>query len=427
MAFIADKQTLEDLNLTGKFRSGSIFSLFNKTRTAGGERLLEQYFRAPMTDVAAINARSAKFKSYQEQPLAQALVFPIDAAVFRTAENYLSSGGPGNYPATLALWSRRKAAAALLKDEQYEVLQSGLQAAIQLLRDLKTFQHIPVISKVLSDPRLKPLFEHTSLSLMQCAHFDHLLRHTLRDAIEQLLEAAYELDVCISVAATANELKLSYAVALSEKGNIIDISGLRHPALPNAISNDLKLDSNTNLLFLTGANMAGKSTLMKSFGIATYLAHMGFPVPATTMQFTIKDGLYSSINVADNLQQGYSHFYAEVLRVKTIATAVASDLNLVVIFDELFKGTNVKDAYDATLAVTSAFAKYRNCVFIISTHITEVGEALQQTPGSLRFDYLPTVMEGPTPRYTYQLKPGITEDRHGMKIILNERIVEILQ
>ncbi len=172
--------------------------------------------------------------------------------------------------------------------------------------------------------------------------------------------------------------------------------------------------------------MAGKSTYMKAFGIAIYLAHMGFPVAAKDMQFSVMDGLYSSINVPDNLNMGYSHFYAEVLRVKKVAEEVGAGKNLVVLFDELFKGTNVKDAYDGTLAVTEAFSKYRNCFYVISTHIIEVGEALQSRTQNLQFAYLPTIMDGNTPKYTYKLESGITSDRQGMMIIENEGLMEIL-
>jgi DNA mismatch repair ATPase MutS len=173
--------------------------------------------------------------------------------------------------------------------------------------------------------------------------------------------------------------------------------------------------------------MAGKSTFMKAFGIAVYLAHMGFPVAAKNMRFSVKDGLYSSINVPDNLNMGLSHFYAEVLRVKKVAEAVSESKDLIVIFDELFKGTNVKDAYDATLAVTEAFAENRNCFFIISTHIIEVGEELRDRCNNFRFAYLPTIMEGVIPRYTYKLKDGITADCQGMIIIENEGILDIIR
>jgi len=94
-------------------------------------------------------------------------------------------------------------------------------------------------------------------------------------------------------------------------------------------------------------------------------------------------------------------------------------------FDELFKGTNVKDAYDGTLAVTEGFADYRACLFIVSTHIIEVGEALKKR-GNIQFAYMPTIMDGHRPRYTYRLQEGITEDRQGMLIIKNEGILGML-
>jgi DNA mismatch repair ATPase MutS len=180
-----------------------------------------------------------------------------------------------------------------------------------------------------------------------------------------------------------------------------------------------------NVIFLTGANMAGKSTWMKTIGISLYLAHIGFPVAARTMEFSIREGIYSSINVADNIALGYSHFYAEVVRVKNAAQATSTGKYLLLMFDELFKGTNVKDAYDGTLAVTEAFAEYKHCLFIVSTHIIEVGEALKFKK-NIQFTYMPTVMEGSIPGYTYRLQRGITEDRQGMLIIRNEGILDLI-
>ena len=172
--------------------------------------------------------------------------------------------------------------------------------------------------------------------------------------------------------------------------------------------------------------MAGKSTFMKSFGINIYLAHMGFPVAAKDMKFSVKEGIYTSINVPDDLNMGYSHFYAEVLRVKKVAEEVSSGKSLIIIFDELFKGTNVKDAYDATLAVTAAYSEHRNCMFIISTHIIEAGEVLKHQD-NLQMLYLPTIMNGNVPTYPYKLESGISSDRHGMMIIENEGILEMLE
>jgi DNA mismatch repair ATPase MutS len=124
---------------------------------------------------------------------------------------------------------------------------------------------------------------------------------------------------------------------------------------------------------------------------------------------------------------GYSHFYAEVVRVKKIANEVSSGKKLIIMFDELFKGTNVKDAYDATVAVTEAFSKIKKCSFIVSTHIMEAGLTLKVRCSNIQFKYLPTIMNGNTPVYPYILDDGISNDRHGMMIINNEKIIEIIK
>jgi DNA mismatch repair ATPase MutS len=448
MSFIADKQTLDDLNLLGKYKPGSIYSLFNKVRTKGGERLLDDMFRHPLSDPEEINRRAKVFLYYQEK----AITFPFGGASFSVVEDYLSGGASGNIVATMADVLRKRLMEAVVKDEAYGLVREGVRGAVTFLHGFRNFigqfderdapepllARIGIVKGILNDPRLAGLLQDAeaatgqaagaiSLSWPKTASIHHLLTHVLQNEMTRLCEALYYFDLCIAVGNVAANNGLSYARALPEAAYVVQASDLRHPSLETAVGNPISLTADSNVLFLTGANMAGKSTLMKSFGIALYLAHMGFPVAASDMIFSIRDGLYSSINVPDSLTMGYSHFYAEVRRVKTIAEAVSQSKSLVVIFDELFKGTNVKDAYDATLAVTAAFAEYRNCSFIISTHIIEVGETLRTDHANLQFAYLPTVMQGNTPKYTYRLKEGITSDRHGMMIIENEKIIEIIK
>jgi len=243
----------------------------------------------------------------------------------------------------------------------------------------------------------------------------------------QLLELLYELDVYMAVGQVARQNNFHFGMAVPAESNTLDYKQVYHPTVENAIANDLRLDNEYNILFLTGANMAGKSTLMKSIGVALYLAHMGFPVPAEGFQFAVRDGLYTTINLADNLAKGASHFYAEVLRVLEVAKSLREGRRLLVIFDELFRGTNVKDAHDATVALTRAFAGKSGSQFIISTHIMEAGEDLLQEPLSIKYQYLPTEMNRHTPVYTRVLKDGITADRHGMIIIQNEGVLDLLE
>lgn len=436
MSFTCDKQTQDDLNLLGKYKPGSIYSLFNGTHTRGGEKLLESLFREPLTDPSAINRRSAVFRFAQHRMPE----FPLAGMALDLVETYLGAGSGGNLLTAFLGTARKKVSASVLKDEAFGQTKEGLDATVEVLARIRMFMEglgeaedhpfraeVARVREIFADERLGWVQSApATLSWPKIAAYDHLLRNTLHQEMQALMDIIHHLDVAIAVGRTAAARGLSYAHALAADRNTFGCEALWHPAVENAVTNPLGLDGSRNMLFLTGANMAGKSTFMKAFGISVYLAHMGFPVAASGMIFSVKEGLYSSINVPDNLSLGYSHFYAEVLRVKNAAEEVARGKNMVVIFDELFKGTNVKDAYDATLAVTASFAEYRNCLFIISTHIIEVGDALRAQCDNLQFAYLPTVMEGVKPRYTYRLENGITSDRHGMMIIENERILELI-
>ncbi len=112
---------------------------------------------------------------------------------------------------------------------------------------------------------------------------------------------------------------------------------------------------------------------------------------------------------------------------KKVAHELGQGKKIYVVFDELFRGTNVKDAYEATIAVTAAFAEKKDSIFVISTHIIEAGDVLRKRCNNIAYLYLPTKMNGTHPVYTYTLEQGITNDRHGMVIINNEKILEILE
>ena len=209
------------------------------------------------------------------------------------------------------------------------------------------------------------------------------------------------------------------------ESHTIKIEGLYHLFVKNAVKNDVSVNESSTIFCITGANMSGKSTFLKAFGLSVYLAHLGFPVAASSMRTGVFNGLFTTINLADNLNKGYSHFYSEVLRVKQVAEEINRTKNMVVVFDELFRGTNVKDAYDASLAIISAFARVRGSVFLVSTHIIEVAEQLCKMK-NIGFGYFHTAIEGKTPVYNYQLCDGVTNERLGMLIIENERIIEII-
>jgi DNA mismatch repair protein MutS len=143
------------------------------------------------------------------------------------------------------------------------------------------------------------------------------------------------------------------------------------------------------------------------------------------MATTIFNGVITTINLPDNTPNGLSHYYSEVMRVKKIASLLTERDKVFVILDELFKGTNAKDAFDASLLTINGFAEIKNSVFIISSHITELTDGPMAKNISLK--YLEHRMINAKPEFTYQLKDGVAKNGIGMYFIANENIEALLK
>lgn len=426
MILHTDEQTIEDLRIFGKRDVAGIYDIYNHTHTRGGEKVLEDMFRHPLSDKAQINQRSRIIGEFARLNL----TFPFEIPLFDMAEKYLSHGdahtknaGPGIALADKDINNGVTAVITLLQ-QTHQLIQGSAISAIAAYAPERA-----AIASLLAATALAPALNEQQpqkLSFGAVTAYDQLFRMRERPQITRLMEYLYHLDVYLSVGKVATDKKLIFPVALDKGPCQLKLEGVFHPSLATPVGNNMTMTSQRNVIFLTGANMAGKSTFLRAMSTALYIAHMGFPVAAKAMEFTVLDGIYTTINLPDNLGIGASHFYAEVLRVKKVAAELNSGKSLLVIFDELFRGTNVKDAHEATVAVTAAFARKKNSLFVISSHIVEAGEDLRQQPG-VGFLYLPTRMKGHMPEYTYTLEEGITDDRHGMLIIRNEGILDILQ
>ena len=437
--FITDRQTTEDLNLLGRFKKDSVINIFDRTRTRAGRQALEDMFRKPMTNAQEINERSRIFSYYKSLNRE----FPFDETQVELIEYYINSNTSTDAMSSAMNIFTSKCKMVLANNRAYEKMLEGMgMLAKVILGTVELVEAFPrencpdineievLTSAITSDYRNKLQTiakKNVDMTLGQAISADKLMRLTLGDAVRTMMQLLAKLDLNMAVGSTAADKGFGFAEAVNAQERFIEMEGVYHPSLVKPVANDIRIDAEKNVFFLTGVNMAGKSTFMKAVSIALYLAQMGFPVPASKIRFTPVDGIFTSINVPDDIAQGYSHFYAEVLRVKSIAQRVAEGRNLFVIFDELFKGTNVKDAYDATLAVTDAYASHRNCLYIISTHIVEVGPALSEKCGNVQFRFLPTQMDGTRLVYPYKLAEGISADRHGMTIIKNEKILDIIR
>lgn len=432
--FQTDEQTLRDLEIFGERNTNSIAALFDKTVSKGGELALMRMLQQPVADVVFLENRKAVIEYFARFPD----FIDIDRNLLAFTEIYLEQEMGRKSLSVWRLWLKQFRN-TLKPDNAWNVCQRGVRMLGQVLYDLERWsrecvtdyapaamQYYPGrIRELIGQSALRQVLKPGRLTLPVFGELDFLFREKESGKVRELLDILYELEALRAVAESAGALGFTYPEYTAEP-LCIEIEGLFHPFLSGAVRNDALITPERHICFLTGPNMAGKSTYMKAWGIAVYLAHLGFPVPAEKMKISVFQGLYTTVNLADDLNLGYSHYYSEVRRIKSVAEKMAELKDIVVISDELFRGTNVKDAYEASLAVISSFAGLSNAVFILSTHILEVAEALK---GNEHIDFRFFEIENREGEfcYTYLLRPGISSERLGMYILDREKVVETIR
>ncbi|MBD0368873.1 MAG: DNA mismatch repair protein MutS, partial [Flavisolibacter sp.] len=289
--------------------------------------------------------------------------------------------------------------------------------------------YIDRINKVLSESSLQKLATSNpaeKFSQQQNLYYAYHLRIVYRSETLEMVDVFSRLEAWHSMAVAVRTYNLHFPKFLDQEQPYLKAEGLYHVLLQQPVAYDLIMHPEQNFLFLTGANMAGKSTLIKAVGAAVFLAHIGMGVPARDMQLSLFDGLLTNINVADNIAKGESYFFNEVQRIKNTIYKINDGRKWLVLIDELFKGTNVQDAMKCSLAVIKGLIKIKNSLFILSTHLYEIGEELAQFP-NIAFKFFETTVTEDQLAFSYQLKDGISNDRIGYVILKREKVVEMLE
>ena len=278
-------------------------------------------------------------------------------------------------------------------------------------------------------PELKKLLQKEpgkELSVSAVLTEGHFLRNDFKSGCLELIEIYSQLDAFYSMAIASVNYHFTFPQLLETERPQLTATQLYHPLVPTPVSYNVALTPEQNFLFLTGANMSGKSTFIKAVGVAVYLAHIGMGVPAETMELSLFDGLLSNIQVVDNIVKGESYFFNEVQRVRKTIEKISDEKKWLILIDELFKGTNMLDAMKCSTAVIEGLRKMQKTLFILSTHLYEIGEALKQYP-NIQFRYFETEVKADQLIFNYQLKEGISNDRIGYLILKKEGVVDMLQ
>lgn len=237
----------------------------------------------------------------------------------------------------------------------------------------------------------------------------HRAKDDLRAHLPEWLDAWYRLEAASSVASyAAYHSNRTFPELLETHGSpVFDGEGLGHPLLREEVKvrNDFRVDDLGEVALITGSNMSGKSTFLRTVGVNLRLAYAGGPVDALALRTGVFR-VFTSINVVDSVQEGLSHFYAEVQRLKALLDALddGTDIPLFNLIDEIFRGTNNRERLIGSRAFIRALAG-RRAVSLISTHDLELTQLEEEVRQLSNFHFREDV-SGDRMTFDYTLRPG---------------------
>lgn len=192
--------------------------------------------------------------------------------------------------------------------------------------------------------------------------------------------------------------------------------GISHPLLPETrVANDLRITPPVNALLITGSNMSGKSTYLRTAGINLVLAYAGAPVCATQFQASIMD-IHSCMRISDNLEKNISTFYAELLRIKEIVAAVKAGKPVFFLLDEILKGTNSMDRHTGAEVLIKQLIN-QGAIGMVSTHDLELGRLEGEMKGRVKNYYFREFYKGDQIYFDYRLREGVSTTRNALYLI----------
>jgi DNA mismatch repair protein MutS len=433
-----DNTTYSDLSVFQNTDENSIFSKLDRTRTVGGRMQLLELFNTPFSNLEKIRQTQEILRIIQkhENEWGPSISNGTVMVMERFYETPLDNISTSHDPVSAGMYKLLHAPDYALTRYSVGHFADFIRGMLSIVSISKKEKCPALLSNILErvDKLLGPSILHQiaekksgdKLQATEVVEYGNFIRNHFKPAALVLIDIYGKLDAWYSMAMASREFSLTEPEFLDTELPYIEIRDLHHLLLPQAVSYDVYMNPENNFFFLTGANMAGKSTFIKSVGAALFLAHLGMGVPAAQMRTSLFDGILSNINVVDNLVKGESYFFNEVQRIRKTIVQISDKKKWLVLIDELFKGTNVQDAMKCSSTVIKGLIKIKSSLFILSTHLYEIGEELKQYP-NISFKYFETRINNGQLEFPYLLKDGISNDRLGYLILEREKVVELLE
>jgi DNA mismatch repair protein MutS len=238
--------------------------------------------------------------------------------------------------------------------------------------------------------------------------------------VDAFWNAFFFFEACLSIAKGIVKHQFHFPTFIEEG---LSIKGFYHPLIHNPVLNNIKVTETVTLI--TGPNMSGKSTLLKAIGICVTLAHLGLAVPAEKCELAWFDVISISINLNDDILNGYSHFMTEVMNLKHVLLQARETRRCFAIFDELFRGTNPEDALAISNRTIRGLTQFKHSCFFISTHLHQLKESTLANK-NVRTHFIDCQLVRNKPVFTYNLREGWSDLRIGQIIFEQEGLNELL-
>ncbi len=437
-----DKTTLKDLSILTSGEPG-IFDLIDHTTTHAGRDMLHRHIMNPPDTYEKLKEVQEVIKFWSENDKLWPKIILNGTLVmldkfFESADNHRAL--PGVFNLSFSSFFQK-----LFNKQEYFFIQFSLshlsdflKGCIQLTEIADKHDVPPLLQRDLA--RVKEDLQHRLtiplISITKQTKYAELVqmnyhaRREMKNVIFRLVDSYARLDAWQSMAKATKVHGWVFPELLPASPVYLKTTGLKHPLLQQPVSYDIAFDDKHNFLLLTGANMSGKTTFMRALGVGALLAHLGMGVPATSLTISFLQGIITNMQVEDNIHRGESYFFAEVQRMKQTAEKLLQDAPHLVLMDELFKGTNVHDAYECTKAVIEGLLHHPGHLMILSTHLYEVVQQFNAPDiykDKILFSYFVTTMAANGGyKFTYELKTGISDDRIGYRILQKEGVIDLL-
>ena len=270
------------------------------------------------------------------------------------------------------------------------------------------------------EARRNPIMAVLDVPLMYSLHTTLAAERWRREhgaAVRAWVNAVGELEALLSIAAYSYEHPDDPLPQIAEGAACFDGTALGHPLIPAAqcVRNDVSIGGKTRVLLVSGSNMSGKSTLLRTVGINTVLAMAGAPVRARRLRLTPLQ-IGASIRINDSLHEGSSRFYAEITRLRQLLELTSGPAALLFLLDELLQGTNSKDRRIGSEGIVKAFVE-KHAIGLISTHdlaLTDIGGLAD---GSLHNVHFQDEIENGRMKFDFTLREGVVTKSNGIELM----------